>query len=282
MRPIASSPTVEFSGGLGDFFHRAWKSDIMKILDEAEDMVNVLQLCNNHSANDILYWHPKRHLFRIFDALSLKAHWVDRGAPPGTADRLCYEHFGIPHHTKAWRWYQNPDPLDERGPLIYYRPIWHPRNRIQAAAGAVVFAPGAGNAQRALPGGLQGEILKRLLARGLEVHALYRNESAPPAVLPFAADPLLHVHTCLTVPATAQLVRDCSACVCSHSAMLQLAWFENKRTVALYPAGHPEWTVESNTYTWGRKRSSSLNLPFDSIHNDQREIAEQTIAHLTR
>lgn len=280
MRPVVDSPTVDFTGGLGDFFHRAWKTDVLKILDEAEDMVNVLQLCNNHSANDILYWHPKRHFFRVFDALSLKAHWVDRGADPSTADRMCYEHFGIPWHTKAWRLYDNPEPLDERGPLKFYRPRWYPRRRIAAAVNAIVFAPGAGNAQRAIPDDLQGEIVKGLISQGFEVHALYRNESVPREVLPLTADPLLHVHTSLTVPATAQLVRDCAACVCSHSALLQLAWFENKRTVALYPAGHPEWEAETNTYTWGRRRPNSLNLPFESNTPDPREITERALAHL--
>lgn len=279
MRRTADSPTVEFSGGLGDFFHRAWKTNIMKILDEAEDMVNVLQLCNNHSVNDILYWHPKRHLFRVFDALSLKAHWVDRGADPSTADRMCYEHFGIPYHTKAWRLFDNPEPLDACGPLVFYRPKWYPNRRIKAAANAIVFAPGAGQLSRAIPPDLQRRIVQGLLDKGIEVHALYRNESVPSCVLPLAQHPALHIHTCLTVPTTAQLVRDCAGVICSHSAILQLAWFEEKRTAALYPTGHPEWMAERNTYTWGRKRVTSLNLPFTADAALDETLVEPTLAH---
>lgn len=280
MRPIADSPTVDFSGGLGDFFHRAWKTDVMKILDEAEDMVNVLQLCNNHSANDILYWHPKRHLFRIFDALSLKAHWVDRGAAPDTADRLCYEQFGIPYHTKAWRLFENPEPLDERGPLNFYRPVWYPRQRIKAAANAVVFAGGASVYSKAIPHEMHAPIIGGLLDSGREVHALYRNEPVPPSLLALCDHPLLHIHTSLSVAATAQLVRDSAAAICSHSAILQLSWFEWKRTVAIYPAGYPDWMSERNTYTWGRKRETSLNLGFDPGSPDDKAIVEQTIAHI--
>ena len=282
MRSIAESPTVDFSGGLGDFFLRAWTTDVMKILDEAEDMVNVVQICNNHSANDILYWHPKRRLFRIFDALSLKVYWADRGADHVTADRMCYEQFGIPYRTKAWRYFNNPQPLDERGPLVSYRPQWYPNHRIETSSKAIVFAPGAGNGQRAIPAQLQDKILRSLLEHDLEIHALYRNECVPREVLPLAAEPLLHVHTSLTVPATAQLVRDCGGCICSHSAILQLAWLEGKPTAALYPAGHPEWQVERNLYTWGRKRATSLNLPFGADVPFSSEHIEQIVAHFIR
>lgn len=281
MRAIADSPTVDFSGGLGDFFLRAWITDVMKILDEAEDMVNVVQICNNHSANDILYWHPKRRLFRIFDALSLKAYWADRGADHVTADRMCYEHFGIPYRTKAWRYYSNPQPLDERGPLEFYKPKWYPNQQIVVAPGAVVFAGPASNYPKSIPRELHGPIIGGLIEKGIEVHALYRNEAIPPGVLLLADHPLLHVHTSLTVPATAQLVRECSAAVCSHSAVLQLAWLEWKRTVAIYPAGYPDWVHERNLYTWGRKRETSLNLPFDRAQPSDLSIVEQTISHIT-
>jgi hypothetical protein len=271
---------VDFSGGLGDFFLRAWITDVMKILDEAEDMVNVVQICNNHSANDILYWHPKRRLFRIFDALSLKAYWADRGADHITANRMCYEHFGIPYRMKAWRYFNNPQPLDERGPLEFYKPTWYPHHRVIPGPNAVVFAGPASTIAKSIPHEMHGPIIQGLIEKGIEVHALYRNEPIPRGVLQLGEHPLLHVHTCLTVPATAQLVRDCSASICSHSAVLQLGWLEWKKTVAIYPAGYPDWMVESNQYTWGRKRETSLNLAFDPARPDDPSIVEQTIAHI--
>ena len=282
MRSIAESPTVDFSGGIGDFFHRAWKTDILQILDEAQDMVNVLQICNNRSAHDLLYWHPKRHLFRLFDAYPVKCYWVNKGIDPGKADEMCHEHFGIPVGNKAWRRFDNPLVLDERGPVNYYTPVWYPDRRIKVASGAIVFAPGAGLPGRAIPDDLQVRILLGLIAHGLEVHALYRNEPVPRGVLLLAENPLLHVHTSLSMAATAQLVRDCWAAVCSHSAILQLSWFERKRTVAIYPAGHRDWMKERNPYTWGRKRESSLNLPFDPHGANSAEVIARTAAHLTR
>jgi Methyltransferase domain len=225
---LPTSHYVEYGGGLGDVFHQMYTRGCYNGLSELSpaDRVQVALICANPHAAEIFAHHPKASQLEVRslgwwpwerDGAKREEH----GLPPsGTGT--------VPRAPGPVEFYLHPS--DEE--VLRSVPLEHLSELY------IVFAAGAGQAERNIPERMLHTLLDEAKGRGyvpVLVGRTYdrhgRYEPLKGARVPGVID----LTDRLSVPGVARLVQRSAGAVCSHSAVNILAGLERRPQLLLYP-----------------------------------------------
>jgi hypothetical protein len=242
-----------YSAGLGDVIRTIYLMRSYQFISETSVPVKVLCASHNPFALEIFRHHRNAKQFVLHELGHKYEEYLGAGLRGAEIDRALCDFAGVVQADLV------------RGKASGHVPVFDAPDDI-VSTGHAVFQPFSGSVKsRGMPPALMEEIVKalRLLpcrvfiitrsyprkgARGQTIHT---NEDARC----FAGgniDVLEHV----SVPATLNLIKSCSAYVGGWSSMHQAAWFENKPVAVFYP---PNWidVRSGNDYAFGLHRENT-------------------------
>lgn len=244
---------VLYMAGLGDVIRSIYLTRTYQFISETAEPVKVLCASHNPYALEIFRHHRNAKQFVLHDLGHKFEEFLNAGLHGAEMiDGLC-----------SFAGVARTDLV--RGKLNGYVPVFDAPDDI-ASTGHVVFQPFTGSVKsRVMPPAVLEVIIEALRrlpcpvfiitrsyprkgARGQTIHA---DEDARR----FAGGNI-QVLEHLSVPATLNLIKSCSAYVGGWSSMHQAAWFEQKPVAVFYP---PKWVdvVNRTDYAFGLDRENT-------------------------
>lgn len=263
---------IQFTGGLGDVFIRSYACNCYEIIDnlEVDDTVDILSISHNPHILELFHNHPNSHKLRLHDA----HHFYPEKRNFETEEEFNYcvrSLYRLPNE-QTWDTYKNPEPFSPNPEdlKLYFPQFYAKKPFFLTNQNYIAIQPGAGHlGNRALSNPILNQLIAlfRAYFHDYDIHVLFRNESPHRSFLAQASrDNHIHIHTNLDVAGSALVVKNARFFAGSHSAFLQLAWFEDIPTLVLYPTDHPEFQQDIHYFTWGIRKPNCLALPFSEYN----------------
>ncbi len=246
---------IALSGGLGDVLMEMYRGSYAA-LDAITAPVRVYLSCHNPHAAELFENHPSReYLDVIVDTWNSEmAHRIATGCSPV-------------HGLK---------PLPPCGEPVRFYPYGEDMAALAEVEGhplftgwdkVAVFAPAAGEAERALPVPITESLLS--LACGLgwlpvlvgRTYSRWEGDTHTEPFSAFKADDVVNLTDRLSVPGVCRLVQDAGLVVAGHSSVSMLAWLEGKKNVLLYPESVVERHFKHrDNFSFGLDRPETLAI----------------------
>jgi hypothetical protein len=245
--------TALYSAGLGDVIRSIYLTRSYKVISETTVPVHVLCASHNPFAVEIFRHHRNARHFVIYDLAHKYQEFLDAGLQgPAITRALCD--------------FAGTKPADlVQGKSDGHVPVFDAPDDI-SSYGHVVFQPFTGSVKSRVmpPALLEGIVgaLRNLPCQVFVITRSYPRKGAKGQVIHADEDARrfaggnITVLEHLSVPATLNLIKTCSAYVGSWSSMHQAAWFEQRPVAVLYP---PHWcdVVNRSDYAFGLDRENT-------------------------
>lgn len=265
MFPHALMQAALFSAGLGDVIRRIYLTRSYKVISESTERVKVLCASHNPFTSEIFRFHRNARNFIIYELGHKYDEFLQQGLRTLELDKAVCEFAGV-----SWKdvitgrvdgfvpEFDAPDTIDSQGHIIFQPFAGNMLNRSFSEESMTQVV----RVLERLP--CQVYLVTRNFVRkgisGREIHRIEdarRFERLNIAVLEH-----------LSVPATMNLVKSCSAFVGSWSSLQQAAWFENKPVGVMYPDNWHE-VMNPSDYAFGLKRPDCFHSGFSSLDLDK-------------
>lgn len=251
-----------FAAGLGDVIRKIYLTRSYQVLSETTKPVKVLCASHNPFASEIFRFHRNASNFIIYELGHKYDEFLKKGLRALELDKAVSEFAGVKWEDvisgKASSGYvpqfDAPDTIDSTGHVIF-----------QPFSGSLVSRTLSEKLVEQMVGVLEQVpckvyIITRSFVRiGVSGRLAHADENARR----FAGGNIT-VLDHLSVPATLNLVKSCSAFVGCWSSLQQAAWFENKPVGSVYPKN---WTdvVNRSDYAFGLDRPDCYHADFNSL-----------------
>jgi hypothetical protein len=262
--PVLPHPDMQaalFAAGLGDVIRKIYLTRSYQILSETKEPVKVLCASHNPFASEIFRFHRNASNFIIYELGHKYDEFLRKGLRALELDKAICEFAGV-------KWedlitgrgagyvpqFDAPDTIDSTGHVIF-----------QPFSGSLVSRTFSEKTVEQVAGVLRQfpckvYLITRSFVRiGVSGRLAHAEENARK----FEGGNIT-VLDHLSVPATLNLVKSCSAFVGSWSSLQQAAWFENKPVGVVYPN---DWcdVVNRSDYAFGLERPDCFHTNFNSL-----------------
>ncbi len=222
-----------YAAGLGDVIRVIYQTESYKYISEATSPVPIIVASHNPFTLEIFRYHRNAKNFILYDLGHKFSEFILKGLRGVDITNACFDFVGFEQsfflRKKAADGYvptfDAPDDVDSKG--------------------HIVFQPFAGNTDaRSFKSGLIEKIIDVLRRQNRQVYILTRSyirKGISGKVVHSGEDASKYaggniiVLDNLSVPASLNLIKTCSAYIGSWSSMQQAAWFENKPVSVFYP-----------------------------------------------
>lgn len=251
-----------FAAGLGDVIRKIYLTRSYQVLSETREPVKVLCASHNPFASEIFRFHRNASNFIIYELGHKYDEFLKKGLRALELDKALVEFAGAKWEDrisgKANIGYvpefDAPDTIDSTGHVIF-----------QPFSGSLVSRTFSDKAIEQVASVLQQLpckvylITRSFVRMGVSGRLAHAEENARK----FEGKNIV-VLDHLSVPATLNLVKSCSAFVGSWSSLQQAAWFENKPVGVVYPN---DWcdVVNRSDYAFGLERPDCFHSNFNSL-----------------
>ncbi len=259
MRPVL------FCAGLGDVVKVIYETAAYKHISEATEPVPVICASHNPFSLEIFRYHRNAKNFVLYELGHKYEEFLNAGLRGEDINRALCQFAGVDHaqvvHGRAGGYvplFDAPDDLDSRGHVVF-QPF---AGSLEARTFSEAFTSRVLEVLRALPCTvyLVTRSFTRRSKAGKLIHAgedARQFEGGNVKVLDH-----------LSVPASLNLIKTCSAYVGSWSSLQQAAWFEHKPVAVVYPRNWSD-VVKRTHYAFGLDREDCLHTDFEGYDADK-------------
>jgi len=250
-----------FSAGLGDVIRTCYLRAGYRMLSEAAQPIPVIVASHNPFSIEIFRHHRNAGNFILYDLAHKFEEFMSAGLRGSDISRALCDFAGLDYRQVI------------RGDACGHVPEFDAPDSVDST-GHILFQPFAGIASyRSLPPELiekTARILRRLPCRVFVVTRSYFRPGVTGKTIHAVEDARfleggnITVLDSLTVPATLNLVKTCSAYVGSWSSLQQAAWFENKPVAVFYPPDYLDVRRKTG-YAFGMDRPETFGREYPRV-----------------
>lgn len=256
--------SVLFCAGMGDVVRVIYQTAAYRYISEAEAPVKVLCASHNPFTLEIFRYHRNAKQFILHELGHKYEEFLNAGMRgQDINDALCA--------------FAGVDPAHlVHGRANGYAPVFDAPDDLEST-GHVVFQPFAGSlTARTFTEAFTERVVRVLRTLPCQVYLVTRSFTRRGN-----SGRLIHAHEDaqqfeggniqvldhLSVPATLNLVKSCSAYVGSWSSLQQAAWFENKPVAVMYPKN---WCDVANRtdYAFGLDRENCYHTDYEGFNEE--------------